>query len=160
MAEDEGEQPHHPLGSRFVGEGGTEVGEIDLGLAARRGLEPALEGGTGGGPDAAEVVLHGRVAAFVPAFADLAQQPLGGQFRHGLDALPQIVLPGRDDGLPGRPGRVDRRLQTTLDACADRLAVQPGPPGNGRQAQALPMKIKDHDYVPKCDHRALRPFCR
>ncbi len=45
VAEHEGEQPDDALGAGLILEADLEAGEVDLRLAARRGLEAALEGG-------------------------------------------------------------------------------------------------------------------
>ena len=92
MAEHEREQPDHVLGAGFVREHGTEMREIDLRLAARRGLEADLERGRPGGPDIAQEVGENCVAAGVAEIAQLAMQSATGQLRKGGDALAQIAL--------------------------------------------------------------------
>jgi hypothetical protein len=48
---------------------------------------------------------------------------------------------------PALTGTINRRLGATGDNLAHRLAVQPGAPGDGRNAGALPMLIEDHDNL-------------
>jgi hypothetical protein len=131
VAEHQGEQPDDPLPSRLVGEDGPEMGEVDLRLFARRGLEAALEGRCRLGPDGAQEILQDRVAAAVAKRLDIPEQASAAEVREGLKALPQVGLIGADQGRPGRPRRVDRRLQPLGDILADRLAIEAGPARDG-----------------------------
>ena len=56
VAEHQREQPDDPLGAGLVGEHGAEMREVDLRLAARRGLEADLERRRLGRPDVAQEV--------------------------------------------------------------------------------------------------------
>src|SRR5262249_50242600 len=67
VAQHHGEEPDDALHARLVGELDLEAGEIDLGLLARRGLEPHLERCGWLGPDVTYGSLHSRVAAGVTA---------------------------------------------------------------------------------------------
>src|SRR4051812_35778858 len=69
VAEHEREQPDDPLHARFVGEHHPEEGEVDLGLPARRRLEPHLVASRGGGPDLTQEVFDPGIAAGVALFA-------------------------------------------------------------------------------------------
>jgi len=124
---------------------------------ARRGFEALFEAGDDGGSDAANESLHSGVAAGIAKVPDLAHQPLGAQLGQRLDALPKVILVGRGDALLGRPRLVDRWLQPLLDVFAHRLPVVAGASRDGRQAEALAVKVKNHSKFPKCDHRALPP---
>jgi len=50
-----------------------------------------------------------------------------------------------------------RRLQTLVDLFPDGFAVHAGAPQYGRRRHLLPVKIKDHNKLPKCDCCTLRP---
>src|SRR5437016_2778473 len=53
-----------------------------------------------------------------------------------------------------RSRAVGRRLKTTVDVSAHRLAIDAELTGNGRDLQALPVKFQDHHELPKSNHRA------
>ena len=77
------------------------MGEVDLRLAARRGLEADFERGRFAWAGVAEEVFHRGVAPGVAEIADLAQQATAGQLRVSGDALTQVALERRDLGRPG-----------------------------------------------------------
>ena len=67
--------------ARLVGEDDLEVGEVDLRLVARRGLEADLEGRRLARPHRAQEVASRRCSRRRSRAPDLAQQPRGGQAR-------------------------------------------------------------------------------
>lgn len=77
MAQHQGEQPDHPLRARFVGELGFEIGEIHLGLFARRRLKPALETPGRCRPHGPDKDLHQSVAALIALLFDFPVQASG-----------------------------------------------------------------------------------
>ena len=160
MAEHEGEQPDDALGTRLILEADLEVGKVDLCLAPRRGLETSLEGGRlGRRADRAQEVGDGGVAAGEAKVADLSPQAPAGQVGKAADTFAQEGLK-RDERRRGwLTGLVGGRLQTARDVGADGLAVVAGAAGDGRDGQALPGEIQDHDELPKGDHRLL-PRCQ
>jgi hypothetical protein len=103
-------------------------------------------------PDLTQEILQDGIAAAVPVLADLTQQPAAGQVGKGGQALAQVALEGRDLGRPGFTRAVGRRLEAALDVFAHGLAVDPDPPGDGGDAQALSVQFQDHDNLPKPDH--------
>src|SRR4051812_3701877 len=155
VAEHQGEQPDDPLRFGLIGEGGPEVGEVDLGLFARRGLEAALEWRRGGGPDGAQEVLQRGVAAGIAALLDLPEQAAAVEIGKGGDPLAQIGFDRGEDGRPRITRAIAGRLQAALDVLGDRSAIHPGAPGDRREGEALSMKIQDHYEFPECDHRRL-----
>jgi hypothetical protein len=131
------EQPHdaHDLG--LVREDYLELREVDLRLAAGRGLEAPLEGLAPLRSDVAQVVGHAAVAAPVAQAAQLAQQPGSRQFGIGPHALAKVVLERVEQLGPRGPWAVARALQPLREILAHRLAVEPGLAGDGAQRQAL-----------------------
>ena len=155
VAEHQGEQPDDPGHARLVGERHLELGEVDLRLLAGRGLEADLEDGGRRRPQLAQRVRDGGVAALVAALLQLPQEAPAGQARIGLDPLAQ-VRDERVDAPGARLARaIGRRLQAAGDVFAHRLAIDAELPGDGRDRQALPMQIQDHDDFPKLDHRPV-----
>jgi hypothetical protein len=104
VAEHEGEQPDHVLGAGLVGEDGAEMGEVDLRLAARRGLEPDLELRRRRGSDLAQELGEDGVATGVAEIAQFAMQPTAGQLRKTGNALAQIALEPPQLRPPGLRG--------------------------------------------------------
>src|SRR5207245_389320 len=51
-------------------------------------------------------------------------------------------------------------FQTALNVFAHRLAIDADPTRDRRDAQSMPMKIQDHDELPKLDHRLPLPPLR
>src|SRR5262249_52946593 len=98
--------------------------------------------------------LHRGVAARVAALSHFAPQPYRGEARKGGKPLAQIRQEWIGALLAARPRTIGRRLQTARDIFADRLTVDAELTGNGRNLQALPMKLQDHDEFSKFDHRA------
>ena len=160
VAEHHREQPDDPLHPGLVGERNLEPGEVDLGLLARRRLEPHLVSGAPGRPDLAHVVTHHAVAADKATLPDLTQQPARGQVRIGRKALAQIRFEAIDKARRRRALLVGRRLQPFGDVGPHGLSVEADLPGDGADGQALAMQIQDHDELPKFDHRALPPASR
>eukprot|EP00918_Siedleckia_nematoides_P062731 GHVU01136728.1.p1 GENE.GHVU01136728.1~~GHVU01136728.1.p1 ORF type:complete len:211 (-),score=13.97 GHVU01136728.1:30-575(-) len=136
------------------------MSEVHLRLAPRRGLEAALEGGgLGRRPDGAQEVGHRGVAAGEAEFADLPPEPPARQVGEAPHPLAQEGLEGTERRRGRAAGLVGRRLQAALDVFADGLAVVAGAAGDGRDGQALPGEVQDHDELPKGDHQPL-PRCR
>ena len=79
-------------------------------------------------------------------------QAAPGQLGNRRKPLTQIRLERLQLRHSGRAGTINRRLETTGDDLAHRLAVQPGAPGDGRNAGALPMQIEDHDNLSQSGH--------
>ena len=159
MAEHEGEQPDDALGTRLILEADPEEGEVDLCLAPRRGLKAALEGGSGRRSNNAQEVSHGGVAAGKTEVADLSPQAPAGQVGKAADTFAQKDLERGERRRGWLTGLVGGRLQAARDVGADGLAVVAGTTGYGRDGQALPGEIQDHDELPKGDHRLL-PRCQ
>jgi hypothetical protein len=86
--------PDDPLGAWLVLEADPEVGEVDLRLAAGRGLEAALEEGRRRRADRAEEVGHRGVAAGEAQLPDLPPKPPAGQVGEAPNPLPQEYLEG------------------------------------------------------------------
>jgi len=141
-------RPHGALDAGLVSEHRAEMREVDLGLTAWRRLEAHLEPRRHNWPDAAKDVFDRSVAAIIPKIARLAVQPPGRQLRIGHHTLPKVGIKRRDLASARWPGTIGWRLKTTLDSATDRLAIQPRLPGNGGQAQTLPMQLQDHDELP------------
>ena len=131
------------------------MGEVDLGLFARRGLEAALERRRGGGPDGAQEVLQRGVAAGIAALLDLPKQAAAVEIGKGGDPLAQIGFDRGDDGRPRITRAIAGRLQAAFDVLGDSSAIHPGAPGDRGEGEALSMKIQDHYEFPECDHRRL-----
>ena len=155
VAEHEGEQPDDALGAGLVLEADPEVGEVDLRLAPWRGLEAPLKGGFGGRPDGAQEVGHGGVAAGEAKVTDLAPEPSAGQVGEAADALAEERLERAERRRGWLTRLVGWRLQAARDVGADGLAVAAGTTSDGRDAEALPGEVQDHDELPKGDHRLL-----
>jgi hypothetical protein len=155
VAEHQREQPEDPLSAGLIGEHGTEMREVHLGLASRWGLKADFEAGALTRPDLTQEVLRRGVPTAVAEFADLAMQPAAGQLRKGSEAVPQAVLERCQQARPWRAGTINRRLNAARDLFADRASAQPCAPGDRRHAQALLVQLQDHDQLPKPDH--LRP---
>ena len=134
-----------------------ELREINLSLLAWWGLEAHFERRCKPRPHLAQKVGHRGVAAVIALLADLAQQPAAGQARIGDDPLAQISLEGFKLPWPRLAWAIGRRLQAALDVFAHCLAIDADPPRDRRDAQPLPMKIQDHDELPKLDHRLPLP---
>jgi len=154
IAEHHGEQPDDPRHPGLVGELNLEPGEIDLGLLARRSLEPHLERGDGVGPDVAHRALHRGVAASVATLSHFAPQPHRGEARKGDKPFAQIRQEWIGALLPMRPRTIGRRLQTARDIFANGLTVDAELTGYGSNLQALPVEFQDHDKFSEFDHRA------
>ena len=92
MTQHQREQPDHPLDTWLVGENRAEMGEVDLGLAARRRLEAHLETRGCTRPDPAEEDFDHGVATAVTKVAQLTVQPAGRQLGIGGHTLAQIRL--------------------------------------------------------------------
>ena len=90
----------------------------------------------------------------------LTVQTAGRQPRVGRNALAQVGLKPRDLADARRPRCVGWWLETTLDVASDGLAIQARPPGDGGEAQALPMQIQDHNELPEPDHPCSPPDCQ
>jgi len=153
------EQPDDPLDLGRVLEGGLEEGEVDLGLAAGRGLEATLERWLDRRTDAAHEAGDAGIAALEAVVAQLAPEALGGQRRVVAQPLAQIGRERLDRARHHRPRRVGGRLQAARDVLAHRLAVVPGLARDGGDRQALPGQFQDHHPLPEIDHRRL-PRCR
>jgi hypothetical protein len=161
VAEHQGKEPDDPDDTGLIGEDDLKLSKIDLSLVTRRRLEAALVASVGRWPDRAQEIGDGRIAPLVAALAELAQEPPSGQAWERQNALPQVGLERGEPGESGPPRPIGRRRQALLDVLADRLAVNPELTGNGRDAQALSVQIKDHHEFPKSDHRpSLPPFER
>ncbi len=133
MPKHEREQPNDALDAGRVDELRAEVGEVDLGLAARRRLEAHLEARGWAGPNLAQELFDRGAAAAVADVADLAVQPGAGQLGISGNALAQIRL---EQGL-GRAGLarpVGWRLKASRHVFAHGLPVQAGPLRDGRHA--------------------------
>ena len=74
VTEHHGEQPDDALDARLVGELHLEMGEVDLGLLARRRLEANFEAGGRRRPQVAHHVRDRCIAAPISTFLDLAPQ--------------------------------------------------------------------------------------
>jgi hypothetical protein len=122
-AEYQQEQPDDPRHCRFVGEHHLELGEVDLRLATRRGLETHLEWRRRRRPDHAQEVGHRGIAAVVAESADLPQQTPAAQLRIGRDPLLQVRLMRIEAAHLRRPRPVDRRLQAAGDVAANGLRI-------------------------------------
>src|SRR4051794_18024552 len=127
--------------------------EVDLRLLAWRGLEAHLERGRYHWSDPAQQVGHRGIAAFIAPSAEFAVQPSGGEFGNRSHSLAQIGLERAQLGELGLAGTIGRWLETAGNHLAHRLAVEAGAPGDGRNAEALPMQIEDHDNLSQSDHR-------
>ena len=149
-----GEQPDDAGEAGLVGEGDLEAGQVDLRLLARQGLEAHLERPRGIRPQSAHRAFHRRVAAGVAALAEFTPKPDGGQPGIGGQPLAQVTQEGIGAARPRLAGPVGGRLQAAGDVFAHRLAVDAELPGDGGGAQPLPMKLQDHDEVPKSQHRS------
>src|SRR5271169_6584605 len=136
IAEHHGEQPDDPRHPGLVGELNLEPGQIDLGLLARRSLEPHLERGDGVGPDVAHRALHRGIAASVAALSHFAPQPHRGEARKGDKPFAQIRQEWIGALLPVRPRTIGRRLQTARGIFANGLTVDAELTGNGSNLQA------------------------
>ena len=154
MGEDQGEQPDRADPLRLVVEDGLEVGEVDLGLLAWRGLEAAFEAGRGRARLAKEVG-DGGVAASVPALDDLPHQAPARQLRMVGDAAAEIVLVGLQQPRPRPAGAVPGALQPLVEVLAHGLAVEAGPARDGGYAKPLAPQIVDHDNLPQNNHPHL-----
>jgi hypothetical protein len=89
------------------------------------------KGRDGIGPDTAHGALYRGVAADVAPFAQFSPQPHRGEAWESPKPLTQISR------------TIARRLKTTGDILADRLAVDAKLTGNGGNLQALPVKLQD-----------------
>ena len=141
--------------ARLVGEDRAEMREVDLRLAAGRRLEADLERRRLDRPDLAQQVGENGVAAGVAEVAQFAMQPTPGQLRKRRQPLAQIARERRELARPRRTRAVSRRLQASLDVLAHRLAVEPHPARDRRDADALAVQFKDHDDLPKSDQRRI-----
>jgi len=157
VTQHEREQPDHVLDAGLIGELGAEMGKVDLGLPARRGLEAHLEARGRAGPDLVQELFDRGVAAAVADLADLAMQPGAGQLGIGRHALAQVHLERRNLGRARLARSIGRRLKSHRHVFAHRLSVQAGPLRDGGHAQALPMQIQDHHEFPKPDHHCSPP---
>ena len=88
VAERQREQPYDARGGGLIGDDHLELGKVDLGLSAGRGLEAAFEGGWRCGADLAQEVRDSGVAAAIAALLDLAEKARAGQARKVADAIP------------------------------------------------------------------------
>ena len=155
VAEHQGEQPDDPGHPRLVGERHLELGEVHLRLVAGRGLKADFEGGRDRRPQVAERVSDGGVAAPVATLLQLPEEAPAGQAWPSLDPLTQVRDERVDAPRAQLARAVDRRLQATRKVLAHRLAIDAELKGDGRDGQALPMQIQDHDDFPKLDHRPV-----
>jgi hypothetical protein len=101
------------------------------------------KGRDGIGPDTAHGALYRGVAADVAPFAQFSPQPHRGEAWESPKPLTQIWQEGIGALLLGRSRTIARRLKTTGDILADRLAVDAKLTGNGGNLQALPVKLQD-----------------
>ena len=153
VAQHEREQPDHVLGLGLVVEGGAKMGKINLRLTPGRRLEADLEAGRLARADVAQQIREDGVAAGVANLPQLAEQAAAGQLRKRREALTQIALERLQLRDTGPPRAVDRRLKAAGDDLAHGLAVEPTLTGNRRDADTLPMQVKDHDNLSQPDHR-------
>jgi hypothetical protein len=155
VAEHQGEQPDDPRHPRLVGEGHLELGEVDLRLVAGRRLEADFEDRGRRRPQLAERVGDGGVAAPVATLLQLSKEAPAGQARPGFDPLTQVGDERVDAPGARRPRTIDRHLQTAREILAHGLAIDAELKRDGRDGQALPMQIQDHDDFPELDHRPV-----
>ena len=152
VPEDQREQPEDPRDAGLVGELYTELREVDLRLAARRRLEPALEDLGPARPRLAKEVGDDAVATGVAQIADLAEQSLARELGPGGNALAQVALVGLDQPRPRRAWAIGRWLEAALQVPAHGLAVEPDLARDGRDAEPLPLQVVDQDDLPESDH--------
>ena len=153
VTEHHGKEPDLALDG-LAGKTHLELGEVHLGLLARRRLKAHLEGWHGRWPDLAQVVVQDSLAALVSQCPDLAQQPGAGQLGPGLQALLQVAAEIVKSASTCRPGLVLGRGQPLLDVLAHRLAVVPGALGNCGDRQSLPVQLQNHHQSLQIDHLA------
>ena len=124
VAQHAGEQPELAANAGLIGEFDHERSEVDLGLAARRGLETALEAARKLAPDLAQAVGHRRVSPGIAEGGDVAIEPPAGQTFAGRDPLAKIVFVRLNEPRPRRTRTVERVLEPAFQVVSDRLAVQ------------------------------------
>jgi hypothetical protein len=140
VAKDHREQPDDMHDARLRCEADAELGEVDLGLLSRQGLE------ANGKPLAAtsraqraNLVAHHAVATCVTASCDFTVQALRRQPRILTEPRPQIRDVYVYDTRPWLPRTIARRLQAPRDVFANRFTVDPRLPSDSGNLQPLPV---------------------
>ena len=152
VGQHQGEQADGANAVGILVEDHLELGEVDLGLLARRRLETALEGTAGRRTRFARKVGHGSVAAGIAQSGDLPPKTASGPTRPGDDPFAQVRLEGLQQARAWLPRPVPGGLQSASEMLAHGLPVQAGSPGDLRYAQPLVLEFVDHDDLPQFDH--------
>lgn len=158
VSQDHREQPDDPGEPRLVGELDAELGEVDLGLPARRRLEATLEQSDPLRPARRQEIRYRRVTFGEAHGRNLAQEPPAGQIRILCDPLEGIRLEWLQ-----KPGTLGLRLvggrRNADGQCLPKVLRSRPVLRDGRHGETMPSQIMDHDDFPKSDHPALsRPI--